>query len=209
MTAVADPAAGHDAPPDSHPWARRVGLGIAAVLIVADQLTKELVERTLERGQFVPLLGEGIGWQLVYNPGGAFGLGAPTWVFFVVTVAVTVIVLRTLPRSPGLLPAVSYGMLLAGALGNALDRLLRPSVTGVNQGWFSGDVVDFVAWGSFPRFNVADASITVGVTLLVLAFLADERRHRRERAAQGDQPESADNGADIDDGADSDDEPGR
>lgn len=188
---MADPPsdASHDPPTDqddvveAHPAALRVGVAIAAVLVVLDQLTKQYVESVLERGEFISFIGPYVGWQLVYNPGGAFGLPAPTWLFLVVTVVVTVIVLRTLPHTPSLLPAVAYGMLLAGALGNALDRLLRPSVTGVNEGFFSGDVVDFVAWGTFPRFNVADSAITVGLVLLVLAFILEERRHRRHAAS--------------------------
>jgi len=177
-----DPPADRDDVVEAHPAALRVGVAITVVLVVLDQLTKQYVESVLERGEFVSFIGPYVGWQLVYNPGGAFGLPAPTWLFLVVTVVVTVIVLRTLPHTPSLLPAVAYGMLLAGALGNALDRLLRPSVTGVNEGFFSGDVVDFVAWGTFPRFNVADSAITVGLVLLVLAFLLEERRHRQRSA---------------------------
>ncbi len=175
---MAEAADAHPTTPPSIPGVRRLGLGVAVVVVVLDQATKQLVERVLERGEFVPWLSEHIGWQLVYNPHGAFGLPAPTWLFFVVTVVVAVVVLRTLPRSPNRLTAVAYGLLLAGALGNALDRALRRSVTGANEGWFAGDVVDFVAWGRFPRFNVADSAITVGLVLLLFMLLLEERRHR-------------------------------
>jgi signal peptidase II len=68
---------------------------------------------------------------------------------------------------------VAYGMLLAGAIGNVLDRLFRP---GDPDLWYGGYVVDFVAWGTFPRFNVADSAITVGFLLLVVALWREERR---------------------------------
>lgn len=180
---MADAADGEATSPPRLPGARRLGLIVAAAVIVADQVTKQLVEQVLERSEFVPWLSPQIGWQLVYNPHGAFGLPAPTWLFFVVTVVVAVVVLRTLPRSPTRLTAVAYGLLLAGAVGNALDRALRRSVTGANDGWFAGDVVDFVAWGSFPRFNVADSAITVGLVLLLVLLLLEERRMRLQAAS--------------------------
>lgn len=147
-------------------------MGLAVGLVLLDQLTKQFVESVLDPGRFVPWLGPDIGWQLVYNPGGAFGLPAPHWLFLVVTVGVVVLVARVLPRAPTALAASAYGMLLAGAVGNVLDRLLRPG----GEGFGSGYVVDFVAWGSFPRFNVADSAITVGFVLLVLALVQEERR---------------------------------
>jgi signal peptidase II len=160
----------------------RVGLLVAATFIVLDQATKELAEALLEPATFVSLIGDAVGWQLVYNPGGAFGLPAPPWLFIIVTVAVTVIVGRTLPHTRSLVQAAAYGLLLAGALGNAIDRVVRPSTTG-RDGWFDGEVVDFVAWGTFPRFNVADSAITVGFALLVVALWLEERGSARAGSA--------------------------
>jgi signal peptidase II len=174
VTSVAQRAAGLSLPhaPD---LPVQVGLLTAAIFIVLDQATKELAQALLDHSVFVPLFGDAVGWQLVYNPGGAFGLPAPAWLFIIVTIAVTVIVARTLPQTRSVLQATAYGLLLAGALGNAIDRLLRASTTG-RQGWFDGEVVDFVAWGSFPRFNVADSAITVGFVVLLVALWQEERR---------------------------------
>jgi signal peptidase II len=180
VTSVAQRAAGLSTP-HAPGLPVQVGLLTAAIFIVLDQATKELAEALLEHSRFVSLFGDAVGWQLVYNPGGAFGLPAPAWLFIVVTIAVTGIVARTLPQTRSLLQATAYGLLLAGALGNAIDRLLRPSTTG-REGWFDGEVVDFVAWGSFPRFNVADAAITVGFVLLVLALWQEERQHQQAAA---------------------------
>jgi signal peptidase II len=159
-----------------------IGSIVALVLIVLDQVTKEIAEALLEHGRFVPLLGEHIGWQLVYNQGGAFGIPAPHWIFLIVTVIVVVVVARALPRTRSKVTATAYGMLLAGAVGNVIDRIFREGATDVFGG---GAVVDFVAWGTFPRFNVADSAITVGFALLVIGLWREERRHHEEaRAAE-------------------------
>ncbi len=177
---TSEPTVATDAEPHAHPYAVPVGAIVAAAFVVLDQATKELAERFLERGRFVPFLGDSIGWELVYNPGGAFGLPAPSWIFLVVTVVVVVLVARVLPRTRSLLAASAYGLLLSGAVGNVLDRLFRPGDPdgGIGDGW----VVDFVAWGGFPRFNVADSAITVGFALLVLALLLEERAERQRAA---------------------------
>jgi signal peptidase II len=161
-----------------------VSLLIAMGLVAADQATKELALARLAPGRFVSLIGPDVGWQLVFNPGGAFGLPAPHWVFLVVTVVVVVLVVRAVPSVPSLLQAASYGMLLAGALGNAIDRVTRPGDPSIAFG--GGYVVDFVAWGTFPRFNVADASITVGFVLLLVALWRDEQAPFTDESADGE-----------------------
>jgi signal peptidase II len=192
-----------------NPLAVQVGLLVAFGFIVLDQATKEVAETLLRPGEFVPWVSDSVGWQLVYNPGGAFGLPAPSWIFFVVTALVVLIVARTLTSTPSLLQATAYGLLLSGALGNLLDRILRP---GDPDGFFltDGFVVDFVAWGSFPRFNIADSAITVGFVLLVVALWIEERdASRASRADAATAPEAADDGAeDTGDGVgDTDDGP--
>jgi signal peptidase II len=150
---------------------------VALVVVVLDQVTKALVLRVLTPGRFVPLLGEHIGWQLVGNRGAAFGIPLPTFVFPIVTVVVIVMVVKGLPDLFSPVLVGSQGLVVGGAIGNVIDRISRAEV-----GLLDGEVVDFVAWGSFPRFNVADAAITVGVVVLVLAML---REDRRERASGG------------------------
>jgi len=141
-------------------------LWISAVVLTVDQLTKWLaVEYLLGRApvEIMP----GFDLQLVYNTGAAFGMlhDAGGWqnTFFVVAaLAVSVFLawsLRGLTRAE-LQVAVSYALILGGAIGNVIDR--------VRQGY----VVDFIHWYyqdyHWPNFNIADAAITVGAVLLVM-----------------------------------------
>ncbi len=164
---------------------RRLALWIAALVVVVDQVVKYAVEQALEPGQFVPWLSDDIGWQLVYNDAGAFGLPLPSWSFLVVAAVVVVVVVRALPRVVRVVPAVAYGLLVAGAIGNVVDRVVRLGDPG-DPRWLHGHVVDFVAWGSFPRFNVADAAITIGFVLLA----TDLWRHGDDSALPGVEPTS-------------------
>ncbi len=143
-----------------------VGYAVASIAVILDQATKRIAEFELVRSAYVPWLSDGIGWQLTYNDGGAFGLPAPSWFFLVVTVVVTAIVVRSLPTVTRQVPGVAYGLLLAGAWGNALDRVFRAGDPG-DPGFLHGHVIDFVAWGAWPRFNVADIAINIGFVLLL------------------------------------------
>lgn len=141
-------------------------LWISVVVLALDQASKLAVVRNLVRHEEMPLL-PFLNLTLTYNTGAAFGFlsGASGWqnVFFVgvALIAVVVIVawLHRLERSERLV-AVGLCLVLGGALGNVVDRLMY------------GYVVDFIdvifgRW-HFWTFNIADAAISVGAALLVL-----------------------------------------
>jgi signal peptidase II len=152
-------------------------LGVAAALVVvADQVTKHLTVVLLADRPPVRLLGGAVYLIEVRNSGAAFSLGSDyTFVFPLITVAVMAWIgwmalrLRSLPW------AVSLGLVLGGALGNLVDRLFRA------PGPFVGHVVDMVSLfddhgGYWPVFNLADSSLVVGVALAVLLELTGRRR---------------------------------
>lgn len=144
------------------------------VVVLADQAVKELALAALEPGRFVPLLGPSIGWQLVFNPGAAFGLRLPPVIFPLVTLVLIVVIARSLDETTSRTGVIAQGLVVGGAVGNVIDRLVRPG----DDSWIGGHVVDFVAWGGFPRFNVADAAITMGVVLFIGSALLEERAGR-------------------------------
>ena len=87
---------------------------------------------------------------------GARGLDRATVALGLLTAVATCAVALAVADAVGLTGAVGLGMMVGGAAGNVYDRLAR------------GGVVDFVAVGSYPRFNVADAALVAGALLLAL-----------------------------------------
>ena len=134
---------------------------------MADQVTKTLALDHLDPARPTHVVGPAY-LQLEYNSGAAFSMGAGVTPIVEAAVVVLIVglmlyVRRASGRAP--LPvAIGLGMLLGGALSNLGDRVLRELPV-------HGAVVDFVrAVSWWPVFNVADASIVVGVILLVLTW---------------------------------------
>ena len=156
---------------------------VAAVIAVIDQATKYLAEDRLTPGVVVPLIGDYLGLQLIYNPGAAFSLATGmTWVLTIIMVVVIVVVLRVARRLRSTAWTVALGLLLGGALGNLYDRLLR------DPGFGRGHVVDFINYNGWFVGNVADIAIVAAAVLIaLLALLGREVDGTRSGA-----PESAD-----------------
>ena len=111
----------------------------------------------------VDVFGDDIGFRLARNTGGAFSLFQGfTPLLAVVAGVVAFFLVRTVRRTEDTLLVVALSLVLGGALGNLIDRVFR------SPGFLRGAVVDFVHVGSFPTFNVADASITIGAVLVVV-----------------------------------------
>lgn len=155
------------------PSRRRLAIllySIAGVVYVIDRVTKALAERFLEGSPPVEIIPGVFQLRFTTNPGGAFGLfGGLTWLFVTTSVVVAVVVVIASRNLPGRASAVGLGLVLAGALGNLTDRLLRGP-------GFSGEVVDFLDLRVWPVFNVADSAIVVGAAVLVIQSFRRERR---------------------------------
>jgi len=144
---------------------------VALAAILADQLTKELVVGTVPLGDEVKVAGP-FTIHHVLNSGIAFGLfaSATSAVIALTAVAVAwmlVFFARSGARHP-LLPT-AVGLLIGGSVSNLADRVRLGHVT---------DFLDFRYW---PAFNLADASICVGVAILLGALVAADRPPRRPR----------------------------
>jgi signal peptidase II len=144
---------------------RRVAilLGVAAVVLAADIVTKVTVVATLSGRPPLVLPGGFLTLRVSRNPGAAFSIGTSmTVVFTAIAAGVIIFVLRTSRRIRSLPWAVTLGLLLGGAMGNLMDRLFR--YPGPLRGW----VVDWIQVPHWPVFNLADSSIVCGGVLAVL-----------------------------------------
>jgi signal peptidase II len=138
-------------------------LGIAAVVLALDVATKVLVVARLEGRDPLELLGGQLLLRVSRNPGAAFSFAeGATLLFTAVAVTVVVVILRVSRRLYSGAWAVSLGLLLGGACGNLVDRVLRSPGPG------RGAVVDFIDFQVWPSFNVADSAIVTGGLLAVL-----------------------------------------
>jgi signal peptidase II len=150
-------------------------LGVAALGVLADQATKHWALEALpsvapdDYNWFGGLLR----FRLAFNSGAAFGMGSnSTMVFSVLSlVAGLALLVFCCMRLRLLWQGALAGVLLAGIVGNLIDRLTR------EPGPFRGLVVDFIALKWFAVFNVADIFITCGaIALGLLAIIAERRK---------------------------------
>ncbi len=147
------------------PW-----LGIAAIIVLLDQVTKITITRLFAYGETLPVTGF-FNLILVYNPGAAFSFlgdagGWQRYLFTGIAIGAVAYILYLLKRHGGqLLFSFSLALIMGGAIGNVIDRIAY------------GHVIDFLDFywtgiGHFPAFNVADIAISVGAFL----FIVDELR---------------------------------
>lgn len=153
-------------------------VAIAALIAGLDQWTKWLVRTNIPAGgtwlpdslQWLGPYARIVHW---YNTGAAFGMFKEGgMVFTVLAFIVIVAILYYYPqveRSDWSL-RLAMSMQLGGAIGNLIDRLTI------------GHVTDFISVGTFPVFNLADASITVGCAVLLLGIWINERAQKKEAA---------------------------
>ena len=153
------------------------GGATAAAVVAIDQLTKTWALDALADGP-VDVVWT-LRFNLSFNSGAAFGLGRGVAPLLIVAGVVVLIVLIGASRStaPTVASAVALGLVVGGAAGNLADRLLRGH---------GGAVVDFIDLQWWPVFNVADAAITCGAALLVVAGA----RAERTAVAAASQPEA-------------------
>lgn len=162
----------------------RIGAATAVGTLVLDQVTKLYTLFVMELPLYEPLvLGPFLDLRVVWNQGISYGLFQQStdvgrWVLVAVSLAAALALSIWVRRSEGKLLAGSLGLMVGGALGNAIDRVAY------------GAVFDFIHFhvGSFSWyvFNVADAAIVAGVVgLLYDSFVLEKRRNRRNTRRAG------------------------
>ena len=151
-------------------------LVLSVAVVIIDQLTKWLAEALLVAYQPVPVIPM-FNLTLAYNTGAAFSFlsdagGWQRWFFIGLTLVVIIVLFNWLwrMRAEEKLHAVSISLILGGAIGNLIDRMLL------------GHVIDFldVYYDQYhwPIFNIADSAITVGVMLLVIDLFWNDRKEQ-------------------------------
>jgi signal peptidase II len=137
--------------------------GTAVAILVADVVSKVAVVATMHEGETVRLIGRLLRIDYTRNAGAAFSIGTGATVLFTaVALAVAVVIIRQARRLVSRSWAVTLGLLLGGALGNLVDRLLR------SPGPLRGHVVDWIELPHWPVFNIADSAIVIGGCIAVL-----------------------------------------
>ncbi|MGH3277365.1 MAG: signal peptidase II [Streptosporangiaceae bacterium] len=150
---------------------RAVMLGVAAIVLAADQVSKALAVNALPGHPPVRLLGGLITLRLTFNAGAAFSFGTSyTAVIALVAIGTVFFIARTARRLRSAGWAVTLGLLLGGTLGNLSDRLFRA------PGPMRGRVVDWINLPHFPwTFNIADSAITCAAVLIAVLALLNVR----------------------------------
>jgi len=161
---------------------------VAALVLVADALSKVVVVRALAGRAPVDFIPSVLDLQLTRNSGAAFSVGTgSTLVFTLVAVAVVVAVVLSARRLRSRGWALVLGGLLGGALGNLADRVFR------SPGFLRGEVVDWIHLHHWPVFNLADSAIVVaGVCAVFLSMTGRRLDGEREPGRGGREPAADD-----------------
>ncbi|WP_100374650.1 signal peptidase II [Bacillus sp. FJAT-45037] len=146
---------------------------IALVIVVIDQVTKWIIDTSMEIGERIPVIENVFYITSHRNQGAAFGiLQGQMWFFYIITTIVIIGIIYYMEKEAKYdwLYGSSLGLILGGAIGNFIDRIFR------------GEVVDFVdtfIFGyNFAIFNVADVALCVGVALIFIKMIVDERKKK-------------------------------
>lgn len=151
--------------------------GLAAFIILLDQLTKWLVVKNMELGEKISIADPYLGLLSHRNKGAAWGmLEGQMWLFYIVTVLVAVGIIYFFHKEAkdSVLFGCSLMFLLGGAIGNFIDRLWRKEVVDFV------DVLIPVINYDFPIFNVADAALTIGVVMIIIHVIMDEKKNKKK-----------------------------
>ena len=144
---------------------------LACLIIILDQITKELIRANLAFGEvwspweWLTPYARIVHW---YNTGVAFGLFQGLGLVFTIlpmVVVILILIFYNQLAGENWWMRVAIGLELGGAIGNLIDRIRI------------GHVTDFISVGNFPVFNVADASITIGVGLMLIALWYEEHKN--------------------------------
>ena len=149
----------------------RLGIAVILATLAIDQISKHWAEASLALGEAIDLLPMLMLYR-IHNPGIAFsflaGLGGLPLIAITVVVMAVVLVFWRTAEDGGRWATVGYALIIGGALGNLVDRVLH------------GHVIDFLLLHIGDRtllvFNLADAALTIGPAILIVVYLLSGRK---------------------------------
>ena len=151
-----------------------LSLMTVSVIVFLDRITKIFFSNILSVGESLPVLHNILHMTLVHNPGIAFGLFKNHGVVFIIIPMIAIVLLiyniyyyKSNDENLSRLYIVAFSMILAGAIGNLVDRIVF------------GYVIDFIDLRIWPVFNVADSAITIGAAIIALKCIPGNRRAHR------------------------------
>ena len=167
-------------------------IGVAALGVALDQVTKFLVRQNLAVGEAwapIPALARFFTFTHVQNTGVSFGqMPGLGWLFMLVNLVVLIGILVYYPRLPAgqWLIRLAAGLIMAGDLGNVIDRLRTAALATKSAGslWAAlpqAYVTDFVDFKIWPVWNVADMCVVAGVAILAWKLWRAENTEITER----------------------------
>ena len=150
-------------------------LFVSAILVLADQVSKAIVVRTMSLYESVPVIENFFHFTYITNDGMAFGIDFPFgyFIFSLVSALLTIFLFWYLwsARNDSLVIRLGLAMIIAGAVGNLIDRLML------------GEVIDFLDFmvGNFHWyvFNLADSYVTVGMVLILTDSIFLEKKREK------------------------------
>lgn len=145
---------------------------IIVLVVLADQITKQLVRSSMELYQTIPLIDRLLELTYIHNYGAAFSILQNKQAFLIAftglaMTAIAIYVARERKKLPGA-EIAALGLIVGGGLGNLIDRVAQ------------GYVVDFLNIHILPVFNVADMAVCAGSALLVYSVMVLDARRRKE-----------------------------
>jgi len=149
---------------------------ITVAVVVLDQITKQWITRNMQLGESRPIIDNFLYLTYHRNSGAAWGILQDWMLFFYVVTVIAVIGiliwLRKLDVRKNRVLAIALVMILGGAIGNFIDRVIYQAVI---------DFIQTIWWGyRFPIFNVADIALVCGVILMMIDVLFVDRKKSKD-----------------------------
>lgn len=151
---------------------------VSLIVIILDQISKYVVRNSIEPGEIIKLSPKLIWLTLVQNTGAAFSFsfGNPLLnriLFIIISTLAIILIIYMSIKSKNRMEILSFALIIGGAIGNLIDRILMGSVTDFI--WCDFPDVIMTRW---PIFNLADSSIVIAIFLMIVSMLFNKEKHK-------------------------------